>query len=260
MVNHELLLDAVNEEISDGSVLRLLRMFLQSGVMENGVRMATEEGTPQGGVISPLLANIYLNRFDWEMAKVGYDVVRYADDFVVLCAGQEEAHRAHEAVKSIMEGELRLQLHPEKTRIVHHKEGTFDFVGFLAHRRYLWPRIKSLEKFKERVKVLTRRQQPKNVEEVIRDLNYALRGFGNYFRVADVKGLFEDLDGWIRMRLRCFTEKKKAVKHQNYRISNSVLASMGLVSLSTLRAEYSLLPATGQPYRKAVYGKSVRTV
>jgi len=259
-VNHELLLDFVNEEISDGSVLRLLRMFLESGVMENGVRIATEEGTPHGGVISPLLANIYLNHFDWEMAKAGYDVVRYADDFVVLCASQEEARRAYEAVRNIIEGKLRLQLHPEKTRIVQHRESSFDFVGFLVHRRYLWPRLKSLDRFKGRVRVLTRRQQPKNMQGVIRDLNYAVRGFGNYFRVADVKGLFEDLDGWIRMRLRCFMEKKKAVKHQNYRTSNNVFASMGLVSLSTLKAEYSLLPARGQPYRKAVYGKSVRTV
>ena len=259
-VNHELLVDAVNEEISDGSVLRLLRMFLESGVMENGVRMPTEEGTPQGGVISPLLANIYLNRFDWEMAKAGYEVIRYADDFVVLCLSQEEAQRAYESIKNIIEGQLHLQLHPEKTRIVHHKEGTFDFVGFLVHRRYLWPRITSLDKFTDRVRTLTRRQQPKNVQEVIRDLNYAIRGFGNYFRVADVKGLFGELDGWIRMRLRCFMEKKKAVKHQNYRITNNLFASLGLVSLSNLKAEYLLLPATGQPYRKAVYGKSVRTV
>ena len=182
-VNHELLLDFVNEEISDGSVLRLLRMFLESGVMENGVRIATEEGTPQGGVISPLLANIYLNHFDWEMAKAGYDVVRYADDFVVLCASQEEARRAYEAVRNIIEGKLRLQLHPEKTRIVQHRESSFDFVGFLVHRRYLWPRLKSLDRFKGRVRVLTRRQQPKNMQGVIRDLNYAVRGFGNYFRV-----------------------------------------------------------------------------
>lgn len=259
-VNHELLLDAVNEEISDGSVLRLLRTFLKSGVLENGVRMETEEGTPQGGVISPLLANIYLNRFDWEMAKAGYEVIRYADDFVVLCASQDEAQQAYEAVKNIIKGQLHLQLHPEKTRIVQHKERTFDFVGFLVHRRYLWPRIKSLDKFTDRVRILTRRQQAKNVQEVIRDLNYALRGFGNYFRVADVKGLFGELDGWIRMRLRCFMEKKKAVKHQNYRITNDLLASLGLVSLSNLKAEYLLLPATGQPYRKAVYGKSVCTV
>jgi group II intron reverse transcriptase/maturase len=259
-VNHELLLDAVNKEISDGSVLRLLRMFLESGVLEHGVRMETEEGTPQGGVISPLLANIYLNRFDWEMAKAGYEVIRYADDFVVLCATQDEAQQAYEGVKNIIEGQLHLQLHPEKTRIVHHKEGTFDFVGFLVHRRYLWPRTKSLDKFTGRVRILTRRQQPKNVQEVIRDLNYAIRGFGNYFRVADVKGLFGELDGWIRMRLRCFMEKKRAVKHQNYRITNDHLASLGLVSLSKLKVEYLLLPATGQPYRKAVYGKSVRTV
>ena len=259
-VNHELLLEMVNEEISDGSVLQLLRMFLESGVMEQGIRISTEEGTPQGGVISPLLANIYLNRFDWEMAKAGYDTVRYADDFVVLCASEEEARRAYEAVQTLIEGELHLQLHPEKTRIVHHKEGTFDFVGFLVHRRYLWPRIKSLGKFKERVKYVTRRQQPKNIREVITDLNYALRGFGNYFRVADVKSLFEGLDGWIRMRLRCFMEKKRAIKHQNYRISNSFLASLGLVSLSAIKINYVSLPAMGQPYRKAVYGKSVRTV
>jgi len=259
-VNHELLIDAVNEEISDGSVLGLLRMFLESGVMDNGVRMATEEGTPQGGVISPLLANIYLNRFDWVMAKADYETIRYADDFVVICASQHEAQRAYEEVKSIIEGKLHLQLHPEKTRIVHHTEETFDFVGFLVHWRYLWPRIKSIEKFKDRVRVLTRRQQPKNIREVIHDLNYALRGFGNYFRVADVKGLFGDLDGWVRMRLRCFMEKKKAVKHQNYRISNTTLAAMGLVSLLEIRVEYLLLPAMGQPYRKAVYGKSVRTV
>jgi group II intron reverse transcriptase/maturase len=259
-VNHELLLDAVNEEISDGSVLQLLRMFLESGVMENGVRMETEEGTPQGGVISPLLANIYLNRFDWEMGQAGYDVVRYADDFVVMCANEEEARQAYEAVKNIIEVKLQLQLHPEKTRIVQHREGSFDFVGFMVHRQYLWPRTKSLDKFKGRVKILTRRQQPKNVQEVIHDLNYAVRGFGNYFRGADVKGLFEELDGWIRMRIRCFMEKKKAVKHQNSRITNNLLASIGLVSLSTIKAEYLLLPVTGQPYKKAVYGKSVRTV
>jgi RNA-directed DNA polymerase len=259
-VNHELLLDAVNQEVSDGSVLRLLRMFLKSGVMENGVKMTTEKGTPQGGVISPLLANIYLNRFDWEMAQVGYEIVRYADDIVVLCGSQEEAERAYEAVKHIIEGKLRLQVHPEKTRIVDHEEAAFEFVGFLVHRRYLWPRIKSLEKFKGRVRILTRRQQPRNVREVIHELNYVVRGFGNYFRIADVKGLFGDLDGWIRMRLRCFMEKKKAVKHQNYRIPNDVLSSMGLISLLALRTDYLSLPEMGQPCRKAVYGKSVRTV
>ena len=260
-VDHELLLEAVNEEVSDGSVLRLIRMFLESGVMEEGVGWkATEEGTPQGGVISPLLANIYLNRFDWEMAKRGHDMVRYADDGVVLCGSREEAERALADVRKMLEGKLRLKLHPEKTRIVYHKEGSFDFVGFLVNRRYLWPRVKTLMRFKEKVRLATRRQQGRNVKEVIRLLNPILRGFGNYYRRVNAKGLFETLDAWIRMRLRCFMEKKRAVKHQNYRIPNTVLASMGLISLGTLLTTPLLLPATGQPYRKAVYGKPVCTV
>ena len=150
-VNHELLLDAVNEEVSDGSVLRLIRLFLESGVMENGVRRETEEGTPQGGVISPLLANIYLNHFDWEMAKRDHDTVRYADDAVVLCGSREEAKRALGDVQKMLEGKLRLKLHPEKTRILYHREWSFDFLGFLVHRKYLWPRMKTLMRFKEEV-------------------------------------------------------------------------------------------------------------
>ena len=260
-VDHELLLDAVNEEVSDGSVLLLIRTFLESGVMEEGVGWkATEEGTPQGGVISPLLANIYLNRFDWEMAKRGHDMVRYADDAVVLCGSREDAERALADVKKMLEGKLRLKLHPEKTRILYHKEGSFEFVGFLVHRKYLWPRLKTLMRFKEKVRLATRRQQGRNAQEVIRLLNPILRGFGNYYRRMNAKGLFQRLDEWIRMRLRSFMEKKRAVKHQNYRIPNTLLASMGLVSLVTLQIEPLLLPATGQPYRKAVYGKSVSTV
>lgn len=259
-VHHELLLDAVNEEVSDGSVLRLIRMFLESGVMENGVRQATEEGTPQGGVISPLLANIYLNHFDWEMAKRGHDMVRYADDAVVLCASREEAERALGDVRKMLEGKLRLKLHPEKTRILYHKEGSFDFLGFLVHRRYLWPRMKTLMRFKEKVRLATRRQQGRNVQEVISLLNPVLRGFGNYYLRANVKGLFEKLDEWIRMRVRSFMEKKRAVKHQNRRLPNALLEQLGLVSLTGLYTKSLLPPAMGQPYRKAVYGKSVRTV
>ncbi|MEK6754708.1 MAG: group II intron reverse transcriptase/maturase [Bacteroidota bacterium] len=260
-VNHELLLDAVNTEVSDGGVLRLIRMFLESGVMEEGIGWhATEEGTPQGGVISPLLANIYLNTFDWEMAKRGHDMVRYADDFVVLCGSREEAEQAWADVRKMLGGKLRLTLHVEKTRIVYHRERSFDFVGFSIGQRYLWPRVKTLTRFKDKVRLATRRQQGRNVTEVIRLLNPVLRGFGNYYRRANVKQLFESLDGWVRMRLRSFMEKKRAVKHQNRRIPNTVLTSMGLVSLLGLRTESLLLPATGQPYRKAVYGKSVRTV
>lgn len=259
-VNHELLLDTVNEEVSDGSVLRLIRMFLEAGVMEGGVLQATAAGTPQGGVISPLLANIYLNGVDWEMAGEGYEMVRYADDMVILCSKREEAEQALTRLRRIIEGRLHLQLHPTKTRIVHHEEEPIEFVGFLKHRSYLWPRPKTLDRFKARVRELTRRQQPRNVREVIVLLNPVIRGFGNYFGMANVKGLYRMLDEWIRMRLRCFIEKKRAVKHQNRRISTALLQSYGLVSLSELMAVPLLLPAMGQPYRKAVYGKSVRTV
>ncbi len=258
-VSHELLLEAVNEEVSDGSVLRLIRMFLEAGVMEEGEQKPTEEGTPQGGVISPLLANIYLNRFDWEMAKRGHDMVRYADDFVVLCPTREEAERALSDVQKMLEGKLRLQLHPEKTRILHHEEGSFDFVGFLIHRRYLWPRMKTLRRFKEKVRYATRRQQGRSVREMIAQLNTVLRGFGNYYRMANVRRLYERLDGWVRMRVRCCIEGKRTM-YQNYRITNAFLSSLGLVSLLTLYTDYPLLPVKGQPCRKAVYGKSVRTV
>jgi group II intron reverse transcriptase/maturase len=259
-VNHELLLDALNEEISDGSVLGLIRAFLEAGALEDGVCRSTEKGTPQGGVISPLLANIYLNRFDWAMSEAGYQVVRYADDMVVLCESAEEAQASLALIRTILEGHLHLQLHPEKTRIVDHDEEGFEFLGYFIHRKYMYPRRTSVEKFKARVRMVTRRQQPRNLRMVIRNLNPLLRGFMNYFYLANMKGLSASLDGWIRMRLRCFVEKKKAVKHQNRRISNASLAGSGLVSLLVLYESSPVLPAMGQPYRKAVYGKSVRTV
>jgi len=259
-VNHELLLDTVNEEVADGSVLRLIRMFLESGVMEHDMLEATAIGTPQGGVISPLLANIYLNKLDWIMEGKGYDMVRYADDMVVLCRDQQEAERALNDLRSIVEGKMHLTLHPTKTRIICHLEETFEFVGFLMHRKYVWPRPVTRDRFKDRVRVLTRRQQPRNLREVIRILNPVLRGFGNYFRMANVKGLFKELDKWIRMRLRCLKKKKKAVRHQNYRVQNIVFETFGLVTLTDLITDPLMLPDKGQPYRKAVYGKTVRTV
>ena len=260
-VNHELLLDAVNEEVSDGSVLRLLRMFLEAGVMEEGVGWtATEEGTPQGGVISPLLANIYLNRFDWEMAKRGRDTVRYADDAVVLCGSREEAERALADVRTMLEGKLRLTLHPDKTRILYHAKESFDFLGFGVNRRSLRPRQKTLLRFRAAIRLATRRQQGRNVADVIRRLNPLMRGFGIYYRRTNSKRLFEQLDQWIRMRLRCFIERKRAVHYQNYRIPTARLTALGLCSLGALLTTPLLLPVTGQPYRKAVYGKSVRTV
>jgi group II intron reverse transcriptase/maturase len=237
-VNHELLLKKLNEEISDGSILKLIKQFLKSGVMEEGVKVQTEEGTPQGGVISPLLANIYLNEFDWQMSLEGYKVVRYADDLVVLCESQEESERAYSMIKRIIEDKLQLKIHEGKTRIVNNEEEPFEFLGFRFYWKYVLIRKKSLEKFKDKVREVTRRQQPRNVKEVIRRLNYVLRGFANYFKIGDVKYMLRDLDGWVRMRIRCFIEKRKRLHYQSIKYRNALLKSYGLTSMMDIKINY----------------------
>lgn len=237
-VNHELLLKKLNEEISDGSILKLIKQFLKSGVMEEGVKVQTEEGTPQGGVISPLLANIYLNEFDWQMSLEGYKVVRYADDLVVLCESQEESERAYSMIKRIIEDKLQLKIHEGKTRIVNNEEEPFEFLGFRFYWKYVLIRKKSLEKFKDKVREVTRRQQPRNVKEVIRRLNYVLRGFANYFKIGDVKYMLRDLDGWVRMRIRCFIEKRKRLHYQSIKYRNALLKSYGLMSMMDIKINY----------------------
>ena len=237
-VRHEILLEKLNEEVSDGSVLKLIKSFLRSGVMEEGVKIQTEEGTPQGGVISPILANIYLNEFDWQMSDEGYKVVRYADDLVVMCSDKEEAIKAYEKIQEIVEDKLKLKIHEGKTRILNHRDERFEFLGFSFHWKYLLIRKKSLEKFKDKVREVTRRQQPRNVKEVIQRLNYVLRGFANYFRIGNVKYTMRDLDGWVRMRIRCFIEKRKRMHYQSFEYRNTLLKSYGLISMMEIKINY----------------------
>jgi RNA-directed DNA polymerase len=231
-VNHEKLIDAVAERISDGRVLRLIRAFLEADIMEQGQRLAKNViGTPQGGVISPLLANIYLHYFDVRMAELGYEVVRYADDFLVLCGSEEEAKEALSHVEEIL-GELELTLHPEKTKIKNFSEGV-DFLGFTIYISHKVPQKKGIKKFKDAVRRATRRNLPINLEMVIQRLNPVVIGWGNYFRIANVNWLYKGLDSWTRMRLRAFKEKKKSYL-SNCRITNEFLENLGLKSLSTL--------------------------
>jgi len=235
-LDHGLLLQFLRERVVDGSVLKLISAWLTAGVMEAGNVRTVVAGTPQGGVISPLLANIYLDQFDRVMKERGYRVIRYADDFVVMCKLERKAERALEVSKEILEGKLKLTLHPEKTRIVHIRDG-FDFLGFRFRGRYQGPRAKTLSSFKDRVRQITRRQQGKNLMQVVKALNPVIRGWGNYQRRGNVKTLYGRLDEWIRMRLRAFKEKKKAVHHQNRRIPNRWLAKQGLISLTSLLPE-----------------------
>lgn len=239
-VNHDLMNNALNEEIADGSVLRLIRAMLKAGVMEEGKVKTVRSGTPQGGVISPLLANIYLDGFDQELTKRGYRLVRYADDFVILCKNKNKAERVLEVVEQLL-GKKRLKLSREKTRIVQYGKESFEFLGFWFRKMYgvdrKGPRVKTKKSFKKQVKYLTRRQQPRNLGMVIAKLNPVIRGWGNYFKAGDTKTLYTRLDSWIRMRLRSYVKKKRWVSMAaSTAYPNRVLAKLGLVSLSELRS------------------------
>jgi len=260
-VRHEKLIDLVAEEIADGRVLRLIRSFLKSGVMDEMEIKYQTTGTPQGGVISPLLANIYLHPYDEKMTAEGYKVVRYADDVIILCRKKQEAERALERTKQILQTELGLALSVEKTRIVH-KSQPFEFLGYLFGRGYSdykVPRKRAIDNFRDKVRRITRRQQPKSLEQVISELNPVIRGWRNYFCHGDCKRIFWDLDCWIGDRLKAFRVKRWRTR---LKMPHEMLEELGLTTLNkTFYPNYNnLLPAKGQRYRKAVYGKSVRTV
>ena len=237
-VDHKLLMDFVAEEISDGNVLNLVESWLKTGVMNEGKRDETMVGTPQGGVISPLLANIYLNEMDKEITETGsIRVVRYADDFVILCKTKEDAERMMQQVKEILTW-LKLRLNETKTRTVNAKKESFHFLGFKLKMRSgkLWitPQEKAIKKFKDAVRMRTRRGLAMKPKDITGGLNAIIRGWGNYFRIGNIKYLFRQLDKWIRTRVRTFIEQKKS-KYANRRIPNSVLKSeYKLASLTTL--------------------------
>lgn len=236
-ISHEVVISRVCARIADGRVIRLLKAFLKAGISDRGVISVPTEGTPQGGVISPLLANIVLDSFDKEIEAKGWRHVRYADDFVILTKSPEEAALAMAYAKEVL-GNLKLSLHETKTRLTDFHEG-FDFLGFRFRSFRLKIRERSLEKFKDRVRFVTRRQQGRNVEAVLHDLNPVIRGFANYFGVAEVFRTFRTLDKWIRMRLRCFRMKRKT-RFANRRLPTRKLEKWGLLSLRDCRPKLRL--------------------
>lgn len=236
------LLRAVSEHISDGKVLDLIQKFLKQGVMESGKEwQPTETGTPQGAVISPLLANIYLNPLDHLMAQKGREMVRYADDFVILCQSQEEAEQALAEVRQWME-HAGLTLHPTKTRIVNENDrGGFDFLGYHFERGYRWPRQKSLDKFKEAMRSKTPRLRPGGMEKIIHDINRTLTGWYGYFQHSHWT-TFKPLDQWIRQRLRSILRKRhkgkgRARGSDHQRWPNAYFVEHGLISLASARVQ-----------------------
>jgi RNA-directed DNA polymerase len=239
-IPHNKLMEKVGKKISDGGVLKLTESYLKAGVMETGKGWeATPEGTPQGGVISPLLANIYLDDLDWELAHAGLQMVRYADDFVILCRTEEEAHRALELVKRWMD-QAQLRLHPEKTKIVDATQrGGFEFLGYHFERGKKWPRKKSLNRLKEKLRTHTRRNNGLSLDCTIRRINPILKGWYNYFRYSKLNAL-EEVDGWVRGRLRSILRKRSKRKgrargkdHQRWR--NCFFDEVGLFNLTAAR-------------------------
>ena len=234
------LLEQVGEKIADGRVLALVDAFLQQGIMEGMKTWTPTGGTPQGAVISPLLSNIYLNPLDHRMAEQGFEMVRYADDFVILCRSEAEAREALERVKEWTE-QAGLTLHPEKTRIVEATQaGAFDFLGYTFAQGQKRPRKKSLKKFKDTIRAKTRRNHGESLKRVIEDLNRTLRGWFGYFQHSH-KDTFPTLDSWIRMRLRSILRRRQ--KHRgrgrgrdHQRWSNAYFAKQGMFSLVTAHA------------------------
>jgi len=232
-IPHSLIMAEVASEIADGNILQLIERFLKSGVMEEGQLRPTTKGTPQGGVISPLLANIVLNQLDHELEKKGYKFIRYADDFVILCKSMNQAQEALELAKAILE-QMGLELSQEKTKISHRKEG-FDFLGFHFGSHGITIREKSKEKFKDAVRYLTIRSRNLDAE-VIRKLNQVIRGTVNYFAhpLTNTIKQFNKLDTWIRKRLRCMKYKCISKCH-NWRMKTKYLRRLGLLNCDYLR-------------------------
>lgn len=250
-VEHEKLLALVARQIADGRVLRLIEAMLKAGNDGKGRLLPTERGTPQGGVVSPLLSNILLTPFDREMRHKGYRLTRYADDWVVTCRSPAEARAALNAARTVLNA-LGVQLHPQKTRIVHVQRG-FEFLGYKIKRGrqlqlspskirsgarsgalYAFPKEKSVQWFMDQVRSHTRRKAPLNTEELIEQLNPVLRGWGHYYKRAHVRKLFNRLDRWIVRRIWSHRFKRWRCAGWKALPTAKLYGEYGLVSLVRL--------------------------
>jgi RNA-directed DNA polymerase len=238
-IPHDRLMQRVGSKISDSRTLKLIAQFLTADILDDMQQWSPVTGAPQGAVLSPLLSNIYLDPLDHFMAEHGFQMVRYADDFVILCRSQDEAETALTLVQTWV-GEAGLTLHPEKTRIVNSLETSFDFLGykFLKHRRF--PRKKSLAKFKAAIRAKTPRTSGHSLSWIIADINPTLRGWFEYFKHS-YPTTFRTLDGWVRMRLRSILRKRsgrtgrgRGRDHQRW--TNAYFVSHGLFCLETAYA------------------------
>lgn len=234
------LLKVVQQKISDGRVLGLIKQFLDQGIMEDLRTWTPEAGVPQGAVLSPVLSNAYLNPLDHRMAEAGFQMVRYADDFVILCRTQQEAESALAAVREWVTSH-GLQLHPEKTHIVDARSKSFSFLGYSFRGELRFPRAKSHQKFVDRIRELTPRQSGDSLETMIERINRSTRGWFNYFRHCHWR-IFKTYDGMIRSRLRRMLLRRHRRNRQrlcrNHRWPNAYFAEHGYASLSASHVRF----------------------
>ena len=207
MIPHDRLMECLREEIADGKVLALIESFLKQGILSRLDNWGPERGTPQGAVISPLLANLYLNPLDHYMAGVGFKMTRYADDFVIQCRSEDEARHALTLVEKWLK-DAGLVLNPEKTRIIDASQsGGFDFLGYHFERGYRWPSEKSLKKYRDSIRSKTRRCNGYSIRKIIKSTNQTSKGWFEYFKHSHYTA-FLQIDSWVRMRLRSILRKR----------------------------------------------------
>ena len=247
-VSHEKLLTLVAQRVSDGRVLRLISSMLKAERYGDGQLFPTKRGVPQGGVVSPLLSNILLTPFDREMRRKGYRLTRYADDWVVTCSSAAEARAALGFAKKVLE-KLGVCIHRDKTRIVHVKYG-FEFLGYKIKRGkqlrlppskirsgarsgalYAYPSERSIRRFKDQIRAQTRRRVPVTTVQLIDRLNPIVRGWGNYYKKANVRRLFHQLDGWIVRRIWSHRHKRWRCAGWKTLPSTKLYGELGLVNL-----------------------------
>jgi RNA-directed DNA polymerase len=275
-IDHEKLMALVAQRIADGRVLRLIESMLKAGCMTEGQRTPTERGTPQGGVISPLLSNILLTPFDWEMRRLGYQLTRYADDWVITCGSAQDAKVALAAAKRVL-ATLGVELNLSKTRISHISQG-IEFLGYKLKRGtrplkltsgkirsgaktgslYAYPREKSIQHFKNQVRRLTRRRASVATQELIEQLNPVIRGWGQYYCKAHIRKLFNQLDRWIVRRIWAHRYKRWRCKGWKELPNARLYGEFGLVNLVSLIPSLELRKK--RTFVKAQCGKTARWV
>lgn len=240
-IPHDRLMDRLRAKIADGSVLSLIESFLNADILDGLEAWTPTAGAPQGAVLSPLLSNVYLDPLDHLLAVRGFPMVRYADDFVVLCRSAAEAAQALELIQSWVV-ENGLTLHPAKTRVVDARTEGFDFLGYHFERDQHWPRPKSVQKLRDSLRAKTRRNSGRSLDRTIADVNRTLRGWFAYFQHSTRRSVYKDLDGWLRMRLRSLLRRRQGGHgvardaRASFTWPNRFFAAHGLFSLAAAHA------------------------